>query len=142
MTQYKYSIQIGDPSGDGHGQCQQFIIACDKTKEEILKAHDAFVSKYKISLLGGGPGITELFGEYEENELSQESLNRLRMAGIQSFPNGRCTLFEEGESSGISYDAEEMVRLFMQMVETQISITWHIIEFVELASFGYGAFSL
>ena len=35
----KYEIILGDSSGDGHNISERFIIATNKTKDEILKAY-------------------------------------------------------------------------------------------------------
>lgn len=35
----KFKLKIGDPSNDGHGQCETFIISCNKTTTEINTAY-------------------------------------------------------------------------------------------------------
>jgi len=37
---YKFKIPVGDPSGDGHSQCEYFIIESNKSQEEIKEAYN------------------------------------------------------------------------------------------------------
>ena len=66
---------IGDWSGDGHRECDWYIVFCETTVTKVAEAHN------KCSGLFGFD-IGDMCREYEDSKLSPEIVGLLLVAGI------------------------------------------------------------
>jgi len=72
---YQFTIPIGDWSGDGHGQCDDFDATAAKDIEEVRKAY--FAAKEKLKEV-----CPETFcNGYEESEIPDDVCNELERLG-------------------------------------------------------------
>jgi len=67
---YKYKFPIGDWSKDGHEKCEWFLVHGLKPVEEVREAH------YEAEKLLGF-SIGDICGQYEENYITKEYLEKL-----------------------------------------------------------------
>lgn len=149
MSEYIVSMQLGDPSGDGHGQSEVFTFKCNYSQDEIIRA-------YATAIAAGVPDIRTQAEEFEDSSLnetfvrqwldlaatSMPKLNEMSQdvyaAGLftdknRGDPFGENTEDEEiakqlSEQYNVDYDAREMyidtdmfVKIYMFIVSTVLT---------------------
>lgn len=83
---YKIKVPIGDWSGDGHSQCQEYMIISSHPASELRKAY--YESELKTGLTfrhkyNDNPAhIKPICTDYEENFIDEEQIEGLLEAGF------------------------------------------------------------
>jgi arsenate reductase-like glutaredoxin family protein len=72
----KFKLPIGDWSGDGHSQCEYYIVEANFTFDMIVEAYIKMDEEYKIS---------EQCSEYEDSRLSEEFIEFLESEGLNPY---------------------------------------------------------
>jgi len=143
--EYKFKIPVGDPSGDGHSQCEYVIIESNKSPEEIKEAYDksclltglVFTSNKDIIVNNerlnwqnnehSDRSICTNYNSYDTSELAQSILQEY---GI--------------ENSVIDGDVDLLVDMFLEFIKLSLpdfeyNIVQDIIPSLGL-TIGYGLF--
>lgn len=130
---YEYTIELGDPSNDGHGRAEYIIVETSHSREEILKSEKKFAQISGLSLRSP----CNLLAEYEENSISQEKLKKMVSCGIQL-----SSKFLEETEDLQHIDSESAIHLFMAIVRVYLpELEYSIRPFPpKLADFGYGLY--
>jgi len=77
---YVFLLDIGDWSGDGHGQHERYPINSNKSVDEVRKAYFAAVKKCKkLKLPLIDPGT--IFASYQESELTEQAKDQFTLLG-------------------------------------------------------------
>ena len=133
---YKFKLDVGDVSGDGHGKHDTYII-------ESNLPHDVVRSLYKEAVEETGIDVTKYCDEYEDSSIPVEIINELESHGVDIDAIGKYTAEElrEGNVDG----PEALISLIMAMVKMQEeSFQWKYgndsIPDLGIGSFGYGLF--
>lgn len=114
---YRYSMDIGDWSGDGHCENKTHIFSCSHSKEDIIKAYKEAVEKCKVSLhYAGDSSVRDILCDYEDRTIQEEELKALTDLGCQF--KYRDYNFDDGT---LDCSPHDVFCLFMEMVGTQIS---------------------
>ena len=94
----RYSITIGDWSGDGHDKKDRYLIEVpDKFTEEVLGAN----WHKNVALIGFGPD--SFAEEYEDATIPRDKYNRLVAAGLDSHDLIASEDIEEDDEDGKLY---------------------------------------
>lgn len=64
MSEYIVSMQLGDSSGDGHGESEVFTFKCNYSRDEIIRA-------YATAIAAGVPDIRTQAEEFEDSSLTE-----------------------------------------------------------------------
>ena len=73
---YRFYMTIGDWSGDGHNQSEDFLIESNYPVERVREAH--FQMKNTI-----GINIEDICSEFEEDEIDPETVKKIRELGFR-----------------------------------------------------------
>jgi len=129
---------IGDPSADGHGHCDYYIVKCNKSMNELHSIHTSCKKKL-------GFEIGDICGEYEENTLNPEILDKLTTAGILAILP-ECDREEITLGEGLS--SETVIEIWLTILKKlDDTLVYKIVGDDELPTFnpidhpGYGVFS-
>lgn len=82
---YRFTVDVGDRSNDGHGIYESVSYESSFTIEEIESAFVRACDKFKISfdVNKGGKGIDVLLSEYQDDKIDKEIINRLIDSGLE-----------------------------------------------------------
>lgn len=73
----RFQMSVGDPSGDGHSQCDYFIIETNADNiDAVNSAYNKAVKKTKLDL------VASVCESYEENTISKANVKILAKHGI------------------------------------------------------------
>ena len=95
---YRFYMTIGDWSGDGHNQSEDFLIESNYPVERVREAHFQMENATGIN-------IEEMCSEFEEDEIDLETVRKLKRRGFH-FEN------RSGMGDGI-ISVPEMARLWV-----------------------------
>lgn len=76
-TKHKWKLEIGDRSGDGHSQCDTFLIESNLTVEEANEAYFAA----KKALKKGYPET--ICHDYEDGSIDRDMIDKLHSLGFE-----------------------------------------------------------
>jgi hypothetical protein len=139
---YKYTIVIGDPCHDGHGQTELFVVETSHHHKDIAAAYKRAVEASSVSLDLETPAEFTVCCRYDDGVIPKEAAERLTAIGVEWgwADNG----FEDDGS--IWMVPQDMAHLLMQMTKTQLPTFWR--SFVEWpreicagGKIGYGCFT-
>lgn len=100
-----FQITMGDPSADGHGKSDTFLIGSNLTKNEVLKAYQAGTQLLETDL------INDFCADYEDCILPHSFITKLEEFGL---PDDIVdNLYEEEDDIGYSICHDEWVELFL-----------------------------
>jgi len=130
---YEYTIELGDPSGDGHGIEKILIVETSHSLEEILESEKFFAQVSGLSLLNP----RNLLADYEENFVPQEKIEKLLFYGVRLSRE----FFKETENLQ-HFNSKDAIHLFMAIVRVYLpELEYSIRPFPpKLADFGYGLY--
>lgn len=74
--EHMFMIEIGDPSNDGHGRCDEYIFKSNYTNSEI---YDAIEKAREIT----GVNIHDVCCEYEDRKIPEDVLETLKEYGVE-----------------------------------------------------------
>lgn len=98
---FKFRMFIGDWSGDGHRQKEEFIVASSQPMYRVREAHYKIYDKTGIN-------IEEICSNYEEDELDPDTVERLRDLGFH---------FENPTGMGVEVMTPyEMMRIWLYLL--------------------------
>lgn len=118
---YKFKIPVGDPSGDGHSQCERVIIESNKSPEEIKEAYnksceltglvftenkDIVVNGEKLDWQHPERDKRRICVEYESYESSDLAQDILKEYGI--------------ENPVINGDIDSLVDIFLNFIKLSL----------------------
>lgn len=142
---YKFKIEIGDPSKDGHNQSEERIINSNKTKEQVREAYDKsclltglvftsnkdiIVNNEKLNWQHSEHSDRSICTEYESYEMSKLAEDILQTHGIKN--------------TQIDGDVDSLVNIFLEFIKLSLpdfeyNIVQDIIPSLGL-TIGYGLF--
>lgn len=116
----KYKFPVGDWSGDGHRECDHFIVEGDKHFDDVVAAHKNCESLY-------GFNIGSICGDYEEDNLSEDLVDKLiNKVGLDlravleesyiDFTNYSGGNSKELEFDQVALDSENIICLWMAIL--------------------------
>lgn len=73
---YKFKITLGDPSDDGHGKTETYIIQSNRPLEEVRKAYSL------ACRISGIKFHNEICADYEDHSLSKDQIEKFENIGI------------------------------------------------------------
>ena len=73
---YRFYMTIGDWSGDGHDQSEDFLIESNYPVERVREAHFQMETATGIN-------IEDICAEYEENEIDPETVKKIKELGFR-----------------------------------------------------------
>ncbi len=100
---YKFYFPLGDPSGDGHSECINYLLESNKTVDELQDIYGHICTKLNYGLDTQWEDAP--CGDYEDSSITQQQLNKL-CVDASSFINDI--------NNGISHD--EFVMLFINFI--------------------------
>ena len=77
---YKFKLPICDWSGDGHSQCDWYIVSCNKPLDKVFDAYFASTEKFPKEM-----HPTEFCYEYGDTLISKETLDVIKLQGYDGF---------------------------------------------------------
>lgn len=98
---YKFRMNIGDKSGDGHGRYKEFTISSNKPIEVVREAHRNMRSKLGFS-------IEDFCFEYDDNVIDKNTTNAIMDLGFE---------FEEIYDDTAYMYPKEMARLWAFLLQ-------------------------
>lgn len=130
---YRYKITIGDYSRDGHNKFDDFIVCCTHPKTETEKAYKKAVKASKVDLY-------KECCEYEDGAIDSDKIDKLVSVGADVSDIELDGYGEEGE---VVVYPESMVKLYLEMVKSQLPKFDYIIENTEtlVKGLGYGLYN-
>ena len=143
--EYKFKIEIGDPSKDGHNQSEDRIINSNKTREQVREAYnksclltglvftsnkDIIVNNEKLNWQDDDYSKRQICTEYESYEMSKLAEDILQTYGIKN--------------TQIDGDVDSLVDIFLEFIKLSLpdfeyNIVQDIIPSLDL-TIGYGLF--
>lgn len=145
IMEYRFKIEIGDPSKDGHNQSEDRIIVSNKTKEQVREAYnksclltgliftsnkDIIVNNEKLNWQDDSYSKRQICTEYESYEMSKLAEDILQTYGIKN--------------TQIDGDVDSLVNIFLEFIKLSLpdfeyNIVQDIIPSLGL-TIGYGLF--
>ena len=142
---YKFKIEIGDPSKDGHNQSEDRVITSNKTREQVREAYnksceltglvftsnkDIIVNNEKLNWQDEDYSKRQICTEYESYEMSKLAEDILQTYGIKN--------------TQIDGDVYSLVDIFLEFIKLSLpdfeyNIVQDIIPSLGL-TIGYGLF--
>ena len=119
--EYKFKIEIGDPSKDGHSQSEDRVITSNKTTEEVREAYDKsclltglvftsnvdiIVNNEKLGWQHPEHSNRQICTEYESYEASELAQSILEECGI--------------ENPVIDGDVDSLVGIFLEFIKLSL----------------------
>jgi hypothetical protein len=92
---YRIKLPIGDWSGDGHRECEQFIVESTKPVEEIREAHFKIKEVTDID-------ICKICSEYGDSYIREGEIEKILATGF---------VFDEGHCNEIEKDGENIISI-------------------------------
>ena len=141
----RYKIIVGDWSGDGHEKTTDYYVEVSHEKETIVKAYNktrkaSKVSVTSLSMEEEANGYVSVCAEYEQNELSAETLDKLIAVGV----NRDDLMLEDGYDDDFDVWEEGIIHLFFAMAKASLpELSYNIIQDeteVLIEGIGYGCF--
>lgn len=138
METYKFKLQLGDWSRDGHGQSEEYFLQSNVDVKELREIYFKTIQKTLIS-------IQDICRKYEDCSISQEQIEGLGL-DVENY--------EHIIENGVEY--QDFIELFIDYIQThnpEISLkiikdnipSFHFYGFDErkrhINGFGYGLFS-
>src|ERR1035441_1984697 len=117
----RYKIIVGDWSGDGHEKTKDYFLEVSHSKEKIVAAYEATRKVSKVSLISlvrseEKNGYVSVCSDYEQNEISVETLDKLIAAGV----NRDDLMLDDGIDNDFEIWDEGIVHLFMAMAKASL----------------------
>lgn len=147
----RFKIELGDPSNDGHGKCETFVVKSNKTIEEIENAYkrsceltglvftentDVIVNGEKMKWQHPEYNDRKLCVEYESFDISKLAWEILEKHGLDR----KTYLIQEEED----LEDEGLLSLFLDFIKLTLPDLEYEIEEDELETLGltigYGRF--
>lgn len=138
---FKFCIELGDPSADGHGIFENIFVESNVGLDILEEAYENSVKKTGID-------FEKICEHYEDNALSDDILKEFESLGLDLEKIGFENLEEvdENDDEGMCLEPEEYVRLLMWFIGLSVKgkFEWKIVSddcprFSK--SFGYGLYS-
>jgi hypothetical protein len=143
--EYKFKIEIGDPSKDGHNQSEDRVIISNKTRDQVREAYnksclltglvftsnkDIIVNNEKLNWQNNEYSDRSICTEYESYDTSELAQNILKEYGIKN--------------PEIDGDIDSLVDIFLEFIKLSLpdfeyDIVQDIIPSLGL-TIGYGLF--
>ena len=143
--EYKFKIEIGDPSKDGHNQSEERFIVSNKTIEEVRNAYnksclftglvftsdkDIIVNNEKLNWENNEYSDRSICTEYESYDISELAQNILKEYGI--------------ENPDVDGDVDSLVDIFLNFIKLSLpDFEYNIVQDITPSlglTIGYGLF--
>jgi len=134
---YLFTMEIGDPSRDGHGMTDTFIYESSHPMDEVLEVYKESCLKLGITLGRETPG-EELFNEYEQSYIPGEVYERLRE---HDCPLAFERWYEDLDRYYLEDDLSSFVEWLIKLSNPEIELTEVKLERLNPRGWGYGMFS-
>lgn len=103
---YKFKLPIGDWSGDGHRECEWFVVESNKPVEEVREVHFSAIKNQPFS-------IEKMCDLYEDSSLDEAGLELIRAAGLNPEDYYYDT-WDDGEAGTFYYpEVEQFAQLWI-----------------------------
>lgn len=131
------SLVVGDWSRDGHNMSETIMIEANMTNREIEKA-------YKKGVVLTGIDLSKECNGYEQSQLSEGTIERLKMIGIQYIEDDNSDDPEStspDEDGYVSAECFAYIYLTIARVGSGGKLDYSIIKGDDINIGGYGLFS-
>ncbi len=113
---HTYRVVIGDWSTDGHGRSDDYLVKTSHKQAECQQAYRDAVKASGVALDHQSKAKIQLCCDFEDSYISAEAIQKLTELGVVwDFLES-----ELNDDGGVSVGPDEMARLFMEMIRTQI----------------------
>jgi hypothetical protein len=122
---YRFKVNIGDWSKDGHNQYEVFIVESTEPNEKVQESFK--IAGTKIGIISGGNHPRFLIADdYEDSQLNNEHAQNLADAGVK-FSD---LVFNDGTDEEPNYIIEDpsyFVDLLMRIAQTELDFEYSIV---------------
>ncbi len=144
----RFTFRLGDPYKDGHNQSEDITLACNYTKDEVLKAYTksalscglTHFKHHAYKPLNNNKTV-EMCEEYEDNHIPIEYVEKLITLGVPYTFFGFSGDHNEDDED-FRCDTENFTELFMLMTKVNLPDLKYktVSEDVIVDGMGYGLF--
>lgn len=136
ISEYNFTLPIGDWSDDGHGKCDYYHVKSNKPIDEVREVH--FQMREKL-----GFSVEDIACEYEDNSIPKETMDKIVELGFLDYieNNGGASLFDsclsEWEGKWSVYSTGMAHLWVFMLMKTDEDLNLEIIKSPEMLPF-YG----